>query len=92
MKINWKVRFRNRLWLWSFLSAVIAMLFGFLSLCGIALPLNQNTVLGILYQVLSILSLLGVLIDPTTQGLNDSQRAMSYQEPFQDEPETGGNG
>ncbi len=92
MKINWKVRFRNRLWLWSFLSAVIAMLFGFLSLCGITLHLSQNTVLGILYQVLSILSLLGVLIDPTTQGLNDSQRAMGYQEPYQDVPEKGGNG
>ena len=77
MKINWKVRFRNRLWLWSFLSAVTAMLFAFLSLCDITLPLSQNTVLGILYQVLSILSLLGVLIDPTTQGLNDSNRAMS---------------
>ncbi len=92
MKINWKVRFRNRLWLWSFLSAVTAMLFGFLSLCGIILPLSQNTVLGILYQILSILSLLGVLIDPTTQGLSDSNRAMSYKEPFQDEPETGENG
>ena len=92
MKINWKVRFRNRLWLWSFLSAVTAMLFAFFSLCGIALPLNQNTVLGILYQVLSILSLLGVLIDPTTQGLNDSNRAMGYQEPYQDDRETGGNG
>ncbi len=92
MKINWKVRFRNRLWLWSFLSAVIAMLFSFLSLCGIALPLSQNTVLGILYQILSILSLLGVLIDPTTQGLNDSNRAMGYQEPYQDNGEMGGNG
>ncbi len=92
MKINWKVRFRNRLWLWSFLSAVTAMLFAFLSLCGITLPLSQNTVLGILYQILSILSLLGVLIDPTTQGLNDSNRAMGYQEPYQDERETGENG
>ena len=92
MKINWKVRFRNRLWLWSFISAVIAMLFSFLSLWGISLPLSQNTVLGILYQVLSILSLLGVLIDPTTQGLNDSQRAMGYQVPYQDEREMGENG
>ncbi len=92
MNINWKVRFRNRLWLWSFLSAVTAMLFSFLSLWGITLPLNQNTVLGILYQILSILSLLGVLIDPTTQGLNDSNRAMSYQEPYQDNGEMGVNG
>ena len=33
---------------------------------------------------LTLLGLLGVIIDPTTAGLGDSERAMTYEEPWRD--------
>jgi type I restriction enzyme M protein len=42
---------------------------------------------NIVSQVLTFLGLIGVLVDPTTAGLNDSVRAMSYKEPYKDPPD-----
>jgi phi LC3 family holin len=35
-------------------------------------------------QVLTVLGLIGVTVDPTTEGLEDSERAMGYEEPWDD--------
>jgi phi LC3 family holin len=45
---------------------------------------TQNTVIQIIDNVLLFLSMIGVITDPTTAGLNDSERAMSYTEPWSD--------
>ena len=39
----------------------------------------------LLNQVLTFLGLIGVIVDPTTAGLGDSERAMGYAEPWADE-------
>ena len=83
MTINWKVRFRNRVWLTGFLSAVVSFAFTLLELLDIAPALTEETLMQALQAVLLVLSGLGVLVDPTTQGIRDSPRALSYQEPGQ---------
>ena len=35
-------------------------------------------------QVLTFLGMIGVIVDPTTAGIGDSQRSMTYEEPWQD--------
>ena len=45
---------------------------------------TQNHVLQPVNQVLTFLGLIGVIVDPTTAGLGDSDRAMGYQEPWDD--------
>ena len=45
---------------------------------------RQNHVLQLVNQVLTFLGLIGVIVDPTTAGLGDSDRAMGYQEPWDD--------
>ena len=45
---------------------------------------TQNHVLQLVNQVLTFLGLIGVIVDPTTAGLGDSDRAMGYQEPWDD--------
>jgi phi LC3 family holin len=45
---------------------------------------TQNTVIQIIDNVLLFLSMIGVITDPTTAGLNDSERAMNYTEPWSD--------
>ena len=84
MKINWKVRFRNKIWLGSFLSLIVSFVYSILGLFDVFPVVTGNSILEITNQVLTFLGLIGVLVDPTTAGLGDSERAMGYAEPWDD--------
>lgn len=86
-KINWKVRFKNKTWLAMFVSLIIGFGFNLLKLFDIYPPITENQVLNIVNQVLTFLGLIGVLVDPTTAGISDSDRAMTYEEPWTDLPD-----
>lgn len=81
MKINWKVRFKNSVWLTSFISFLVATVYQFLNFFEVIPAIPQEAVLEVAAAVLQLLGLLGVIIDPTTQGMSDSDRAMKYDEP-----------
>ena len=87
MKVNWKVRFKNKTWLAMFLSLIVGFVFNMLAMFDVYPKFSQNQVTEIISQVLTFLGLIGVLVDPTTAGLSDSNRAMSYEEPWQDPPD-----
>ncbi|QUC66177.1 phage holin [Aristaeella hokkaidonensis] len=82
MKINWKVRFKNKVWLGSFFSLVVGFIYSLLALFDVFPAVTQNMVVQLLNQVLTFLGLIGVIVDPTTAGLEDSDRAMGYEEPW----------
>lgn len=84
MKINWKVRFRNKVWLGSFISLVVGFIYSMLGLFNVFPKVTQNVVMQLINQVLTFLGLIGVIVDPTTAGLEDSNRAMEYEEPWDD--------
>lgn len=84
MKINWKVRFRNKTWLALFLSLILGFVYNILSLFDVYPPITENQVMAIISEVLTFLGLIGVLVDPTTAGLDDSNRAMGYAYPHKD--------
>ena len=48
-------------------------------------PFTQNTIMEIVSQFLTFLGLLGIIVDPTTEGIFDSERALGYEEPWSDE-------
>ena len=81
-KINWKVRFKNKVWLGSFCSLIIGFVYSMLALFDVFPAVTQNLVVQMLNQVLTFLGLIGVIVDPTTAGLEDSDRAMGYEEPW----------
>ena len=85
MKVNWKVRFKNKTWLSMFLGLIIGFVFNLLKMFDVVPVVTENFVMQIVGQVLTFLGLIGVLVDPTTAGLNDSERAMNYEEPWRDE-------
>ena len=87
MKMNWKVRFKNKTWLTMFLSLIIGFVYNMLKLFDVFPVITENQVLAIVSQVLTVLGLLGVIVDPTTAGIGDSDRAMQYDEPWVDQPE-----
>ena len=84
MKLNWKVRFKNKVWLGSFLSLIVGFVYSMLALFDVFPEVTQSLVLQLLNQVLTFLGLIGVIVDPTTAGISDSDRAMSYVEPWDD--------
>lgn len=76
-KINWKLRLQNKVTLIALLGAIFLMSQQF----GLEIPKNvQDGVNTFVY----ILVLLGVVNDPTTAGLTDSERALEYYEPNKD--------
>ena len=90
MKINWKVRFKNKIWLGSFISAIIALIYVVLDMFQIFPEISEGTVVRLVETVLFLLATFGILIDPTTAGFGDSKRAQGYDEPWDDQED--GNG
>ena len=81
MKVNWRVRFRNRTWLSLFVSAVLAIVYVVLEIFDVFPKVSEVMFVRIVEAILMILSLIGVIVDPTTAGLNDSNRAQGYYDP-----------
>jgi len=84
MKMNWKVRFKNKLWLSSFVAAIITFIYTILGMFDVAPEVTQGSLMNVVNAILMMLSLTGIIIDPTTEGLGDSNRAMTYDVPYSD--------
>ena len=81
--INWKVRLKNvNFWLTA-IPALLLVLQTLAALFGWQLELGaiQEKLLAAVNAVFALLTVLGVVNDPTTAGLKDSQRAMGYRKP-----------
>lgn len=78
MKINWKVRLRNKTWLASVLALIVSFAYDLLTMLDVVPPLSQDWLMSLLQTILTLLTALGVVIDPTTDGAEDSDRAMNY--------------
>lgn len=77
-KINWKVRFHNGYFLASLAALVISFAYDLLMLLGFAPAIDENALLAAVKAILTVLSMVGVITDPTTQGICDSDQAMTY--------------
>lgn len=75
MKINWKVRLKNKVFISAMISAIFLIITSIPSISAV-LPefVNENVFQG----GLQILALLGIISDGTTDGFWDSDRAMTY--------------
>lgn len=78
MKINWKVRLRNKTWLASVLALAVSFVYDLLAMLDVIPPLSEDWLLSLVQTLLTLLTALGVVIDPTTDGAVDSDRAMTY--------------
>ncbi len=83
MKINWKVRLKNKSFWVMLIPAVLLLAEQVAEMFGVSLNIMglQEQVLGLVGSVFAVLGLLGVVMDPTTKGLSDSERAMTYAKP-----------
>lgn len=76
MKINWKVRLRNKTWLLAMSAAVMAFVYQLLGLLGIVPAVSEDQLTQLVGLAINVLVALGVVVDPTTEGLQDSEQAM----------------
>lgn len=81
MKINWKVRLRNKTWLASMLALIVSFVYDLLAMMEVVPAISEDWLMSVIQTVLTLLTALGVVIDPTTAGAGDSDRAMLYDEP-----------
>lgn len=87
--INWKIRFGS-LKFWTFLIPAIALLIEkIFGLAGMVLELDPyvEQIVDIVETIFIILAGVGIVVDPTTDGIGDSLRALNYTEPYRDEAE-----
>lgn len=83
MNINWKVRLKSKTFWLSLIPAllllvqVVAAVFGF----DLDLGVLGERLLAVVNALFAVLTIIGVVADPTTEGISDSAQAMTYAEP-----------
>ena len=83
MKINWLVRLKNKAFWVAFIPAVLLLIQVVAAVFPVTLDLGAlgNKLLAVVNAVFAVLTVVGVVNDPTTQSLCDSDSAMGYTEP-----------
>lgn len=83
MSINWKVRIKNKTFWLALIPAVLLLAQQVAGIFGIALDFGglKDQLTAIVGTVFAILAIMGIVADPTTAGVGDSEQAMTYTEP-----------
>lgn len=85
MNINWKVRIKNPVFWLTIIPSVTGLIYTVLGAFGVVPSLSEDTVLNIVSMLITALTTLGVLVDPTTSGVGDSRLAKTYTAPRKDD-------
>ncbi|MEE0101925.1 MAG: phage holin [Acutalibacteraceae bacterium] len=62
-------------------SLVLTFVYTLLSMAGIVPQFEQNQIMDVVIMLLQILAFVGVVSDPTTKGISDSEQALTYEKP-----------
>lgn len=87
ININWIVRIKNKTFWVTLIPAVLLLIQAVATLFGYTLDLGEfgNSLITVVNSLFAVLVILGIVTDPTTDGLSDSKRAMTYIEPAKDD-------
>jgi phi LC3 family holin len=83
MKINWKVRINNKVFWIAFIPAILVLIKSLANLFGFEIDLNavESNLLDVVESVFLVLGIVGIVADPTTKGVGDSDNALTYDKP-----------
>lgn len=83
MKINLKVRFKNKLFWLALIPALLLLIAAVANVFGITLDLSglERSLLAVVEAVFLVLGIIGIVTDHTTEGLCDSENALTYDKP-----------
>lgn len=86
MGINFKTRVKNKAFWISFIPAVLLLVQVVAAVFGFTINLGDlgDRLLAVVNALFAVLALLGVVVDPTTDGITDSKQALTYNSPKKD--------
>lgn len=82
-KINWKVRMGNKTFWMALIPATLLLVQAVAGVFGYVLELGElgDQLLMVINALFVVLTIVGVVTDPTTEGIVDSTQALRYKEP-----------
>lgn len=90
MKINWKVRFKNPMFIAQIVLAIFTPILAYAGLTAQDITtwkalgdLIMGAIMNPYVLGLVIVSVYNAIIDPTTKGINDSEKALTYEKPYE---------
>lgn len=86
MKINWLVRVKNKAFWVALIPTLLLLAQQVCGMFGVDIQIAnlQDNLLSIVGTLFTLLAILGIIVDPTTDGISDSNLAMTYEEPRKD--------
>lgn len=81
MNINWKLRLQNKAILIPLFVTLITAVQQILAIVGVTPSVTQSAITDIFYLIVDALTMVGIVVDPTTKGLSDSNTALTYRQP-----------
>lgn len=84
--INWIVRIKNKNFWISLIPAVLLLVQVVAAVFGFTLELGElgDKLLAVVNALFAVLTILGIVTDPTTASIGDSKLAMTYTKPKED--------
>ena len=84
--INWKVRIKNKNFGLTLIPAVLLLVQVIAAVFGYTLHFGElgNKLLAVVNALFAVLTILGIVTDPTTAGIGDSKQALTYKAPKKD--------
>lgn len=81
--INWIVRIKNKTFWVALIPAMLLLVQVIAAVFGYTLDLGGlgNKLLDVVNALFAVLAILGIVTDPTTEGVTDSEQALTYTEP-----------
>ena len=81
--INFTVRIKNKTFWLTLIPAVLLLVQAVLACFGITWDYTQvsQELLGVVNALFAVLAILGIVADPTTEGIGDSAQALTYSSP-----------
>lgn len=83
MKINWMVRAKNKAFWIALVPAVLLLIQVIAAVFGYTISMGElgDKLIAVVNALFAVLSILGIVADPTTKGITDSEQALTYTEP-----------
>ena len=81
--INWTVRVKNKAFWLALIPALLLLIQEVAAVFGYVIDMGDigNKLIAVVNAVFGVLAILGIVTDPTTAGVGDSNQAMTYTVP-----------
>lgn len=74
--LNLKIRLKNKTFIITMMTTIIAFVYQMLAQFEVVPKITQDQTIQVLMIIVNILAGLGILVDPTTDGVKDSERVL----------------